>query len=246
MSSITTIGIIGHGKFGILLESILKKVSPSMPVKIFSRKAAVDSERFYTLEETVSCDLIIPVVPIHSFEEVIKSISTKIHDDAVVMDMCSVKEYPAAIMKKYLSENITIIAGHPLFGPGTLEKQNGDFTGLKIVMFFISGNRSRFSEVQSLFADQEFKIIGMNPEDHDKQMAKSQFIAHVTAGVLNTAGFGKTMVDTKSAEVLHDFMTMIQPDIELLKDMYRYNPYCKPQLKTFEEANKQIINLLSK
>src|SRR3989338_10598286 len=139
MRSIKSIGIIGHGKFGRLFESLLRKVFPSVEIKIYSRRKQPNSKLFFSLVETASTDLIIPVVPIHSFEEVICDISKIINKEAIIMDVCSVKEYPVKIMKQNLPSTVTIIASHPLFGPGTIEKQNGDFSNSKIVMFNVSG-----------------------------------------------------------------------------------------------------------
>lgn len=243
MNTIKNIGIIGHGRFGTVLERLLPVVFPVANLKIHSRREKPDSKRFFTLDETVHSDLVIPAVPIHSFEETMKAISKKINTDAIIMDVCSVKEFPVAVMKRNLPPTITIIAGHPLFGPGTIEKQNGDFKNLKIMMSFISGSNQKFNEVKSAF-HQTYDIIEMNPREHDLQMAKSQFISHLTAGVLNSAGFNKTAIDTRSAETLHDFMSMIQPEAQLLKDMYTYNSHCKIELEKFIKAHEQIINLL--
>jgi prephenate dehydrogenase len=243
MNTIKNIGIIGHGRFGKLLERLLPVIFPVANVIIYSRREKPDSKRFFTFDETVHSDLVIPAVPIHSFEEIIKAISAEINKDAIIMDVCSVKEFPVDVMKRNLPSTITIIAGHPLFGPGTIQKQNGDLKHLKIMMSFVSGSNKKFNEVKSAF-HQTFNIIEINPREHDLQMAKSQFISHLTAGILNSTGFNKTAIDTRSAETLHDFMSMIQPEAQLLKDMYTYNSHCKNVLKKFIGANKQIINLL--
>lgn len=245
MSTIKSIGIIGHGKFGKIFLSMLEKIFPSVEIKINSRSDSPDSKQFFTIEETINADLIIPVVPIIAFEEIIKSISKNINPEAIVMDVCSVKEYPVEVMRNNLPATVTIIASHPLFGPGTIEKLGGSVQNLKIVMSFISGSKDKFNEIKKSFENNKLQVMEMDPKSHDQLMAKSQFIAHLTAGVLNNLSFAETIIDTKSAETLHEFMAMIQPDPKLLKDMFRYNSYCLTELEKFKNANESIIKLLN-
>lgn len=243
MNSIKSIGIIGHGKFGKLLESLLEKIFSSVQIKIYSRNETIDSKKFFILDEVIKSDLIIPAVPIESFEEIIKTIAKDINLEAIVMDVCSVKEYPVKVMKDNLPVGVTIIASHPLFGPGTIEKL-GSFDNLKVVMSFVSGNKNKFKEIKSAFMN-HLEVIEMNPEDHDKVMAKSQFIAHLTAGVLNNLSFSESVADTKSVVILHEFMAMIHPDPMLLKDIFQYNSHCMVELEQFKNANKSVIELLN-
>src|SRR3990167_899388 len=116
MNTIKTVGIIGYGRFGLLLESLIKKIRPSIDLKVYSRNISPDLKLFFSFEDTAQCDLIFPAVPIHSFENVIKKISKKVKPGSIVMDVCSVKTHPIKIMEKYLPLAVTIIASHPLFG----------------------------------------------------------------------------------------------------------------------------------
>ena len=94
MNTIKTVGIIGYGRFGHLLEALFKKIRSSIDLKIYSKSVVSDSERFFSFEDTIKCDLIIPAVPIHAFENVIKKISKKSKGNSIIMDVCSVKAYP--------------------------------------------------------------------------------------------------------------------------------------------------------
>lgn len=239
------IGIIGTGRFGMVLESIFKNIIPNAKIKFFSRSQLPDSVRLFTFKEVISCDLIIPAVPIHSFEEVIKNIANQINSHAIIMDVCSVKMYPVQILKKYLAKDITIIASHPLFGPGTIKHRNGDTTDLKWVVSFISGDKDKYKQIVSFLKKAHFKVITMSPDKHDQHMAQSQLISHIMAKILTELPFTKTPVDTKTTELLHEFLTMIQLDKRLLKDIFTYNSYCKEVLEKFMKTSNTINKFLT-
>ena len=46
-----------------------------------------------------------------------RPIAPLLSPDALVIDVCSVKEYPVRLMKELLPERVSILATHPMFGP---------------------------------------------------------------------------------------------------------------------------------
>ena len=244
MIKIKSIGIVGYGRFGLLLESLIKKIRPSIDLKIYSRNIIPDSKRFFSFNSTVRSDLVIPAVPIHSFENVIKKISKKVKPGSIVMDVCSVKTHPIKIMGKYLPQSVTIIGSHPLFGPQTVKKLNNKLSGLSIVMQFVRGEKKKYEEVKKIFKDLDLKIIEMDATNHDKYVAKSQFPAHIIGNIASGINLSPRPTDTKSNEVLINFLEIVQADRELLIDMYRYNQYCKKELQKIETSFGQVIKTL--
>jgi len=244
MSTIKTVGIIGYGRFGHLLEALFKKIRPSIDLKIYSKSVVPDSKRFFSFEDTVKCDLVIPAVPIRAFENVIKKISKKIKLGSTVMDVCSVKAYPIKIMGKYLPQSVTIIGSHPLFGPQTVLKLKNKLSGLSMVMQFVRGEKNKYIEVKNIFKSLKLEIIEMNSSDHDRNVAKSQFPAHIIGNIASGINLSPRLTDTKSNEVLINFLEIVQADRELLIDMYRYNQYCKKELQKIETSFGQVIKTL--
>lgn len=241
--NINSVGIIGYGKFGKLLYELIHRANPSVEIKVFSRNPIKGETQFSSLEEICKSDLVIPAVPVSSLKPVLSEISTHIHSNGIVMDVSSVKEFPVKLMKNMLPKTVTIIGSHPLFGPGTVEKLKNMYD-LKIVMSCIQGDQILYRNVQQLFKNINLTIIEMIPEEHDKLMSKSQFISHIIAGILKDYQFQKTSVDTNSAQLLHDFETMIQADTQLLQDMFIYNQFCKLEFEKFETSYNNIKSLL--
>src|SRR3990167_1776621 len=244
MNTIKTVGIIGYGRFGLLLESLIKKIRPSIDLKVYSRNISPDLKHFFSFEDTAQCDLIFPAVPISAFENVIKMISKTIKVNSIVMDICSVKVHPIKIMKKYLPQGVTIIATHPLFGPQTVQILKNKLSGLSIVMQFVRGDKSKYEDVKKIFKDLDLKIIEMDATSHDKYVAKSQFPAHIIGNIAAGINLLPQVTDTKSNEALNNFLIMIQADPKLLIDIYRYNPYCKKELQKIERSFESVIKTL--
>lgn len=233
---INTIGIIGTGKFGTLLVKILPSVFSHAEIVTCSRK---------TLSEIKTCDLVIPAVPIAHFAEVIEKIAPILKRHATVMDVCSVKSYPVSVMKNHLRADTQIIASHPMFGPGTITKLNGNVKGLRIVMEQVRSDLDMYEEIQNAFRHAGFDIVEMDSEDHDRFAAEFHFTAHVIATLIKKLQLSRTPIDTRSVESLFDFVEMVQTDdTALLQEMYIYNPFCKRQFQKVSTAYQSINSLL--
>ena len=113
------IGIIGFGRFGKLLT---KYLSEDFKVYIFNRSDKNEEIKKTngipaSLEEVCKKDVVIPCVPISQFEETLNEIKGLLKENSLIIDVCSVKEYPVEVMKKILPEKTQILATHPMFGP---------------------------------------------------------------------------------------------------------------------------------
>lgn len=219
---------------------ILPRLFPDAVIVVSSRDNTV------SIQEAAQCDLVIPAVPISAFEEVISEIGHSIGSGSVVMDVCAVKVFPAECMTRVFPEGIQLIASHPMFGPGTLKKTHGSLSKLKWVMYPLRIKRQDFLEFQKSVSTGGIDIVEITPQEHDVYAAEFHFTAHVTAAILKEIGVKRTPIDTRSAESLFEFMEMVHTDSpSLLKEMMRYNPYCRDQLQKMKNADEHIISLLS-
>ena len=111
-----TIGIIGYGRFGRILATIL---NPGYDLKIYDPFSSdiPDKYRCSQLSDVCSQPLVFIAVPIRDFLNVIKDIRSHIGKRTTVIDVCSVKKYPSEIMETNLPSYAGIICSHPMFGP---------------------------------------------------------------------------------------------------------------------------------
>ena len=120
-------GIIGFGRFGSVLADIL---SSKNEIVIHDPNRSSKNFQNVSLLEVVRCEMLFIAVPIREFESVIKSLQKYKLQNTTIIDVCSVKIYPVEVMKKYLPDNLGIIATHPMFGPDSYSP----FRELKMVM----------------------------------------------------------------------------------------------------------------
>jgi len=73
-----------------------------------------------------TADRVLISVPIGNFEDVVREIHSYIRPDQVIMDICSVKEFPVKIMHEFIKNGITL-GTHPVFGPGVKSIRNQSF-----------------------------------------------------------------------------------------------------------------------
>ena len=97
------VGIIGYGRFGVVLADLFSKkykvlVNDSNPDKN-------ENVEYSSLEKTLECFLVFIAVPINSFEAVIQEIAKYKLYNTTIVDVCSVKVYPVNIMEKYLPKH---------------------------------------------------------------------------------------------------------------------------------------------
>lgn len=224
-----TIGIIGAGRFGLLWADALASFAE---IRVFDHKIHSEEE----LVAVVQSDLVFLCVPISAMEETCKTIASMLSPNTIVVDVCSVKVYPVEVMKKHLPEHQPIIATHPLFGPDSTAR-NG-MPGQRIVVSPIRATDKQLEMLTSLCDNLSLQIIDASPEEHDKQMARSQALVHFIGRGLGPLELTDQVIATPFYRLLLDMTNMTESDtMQLFQDMQQYNPYTK-------ELRKQLVENL--
>ena len=97
------IGIIGFGRFGELAGKYLSKHFKVYAYDSQNKKYASNNNIIPSnLNEVCKKDVILLAVPISQLESVLNEIKNLVNENALVVDACSVKEYPVQLMKKIL------------------------------------------------------------------------------------------------------------------------------------------------
>ncbi len=235
-----TIGVIGFGNFG---KVICKYLFPKNKIAVYSNELNNvnpfnNCKPCGSLKDLVnSADIIIPAIPIKKFEEVIKQISSTIAENQIVMEICSVMEYPVEVMKKYLPENSKMIASHPMFGPNSIQKNKNILNGFKIVLSNISLDKNLYSLFKNYFLNLNLNVVELSPVEHDEYSAKSQFFALLIGQIAQDLHLKKTQIDTPGANAIFDSIPFMGPDREIIEDMITYNKFCS-------KIHKEIVTVL--
>ncbi len=240
------IGIIGFGRFGKLLT---KYLSGDFKVYVSSRSSK-DGEIQKangipaSIEEVCSKDMVIPCVPISHFEETLKDIKGMLKDNSLVVDVCSVKEYPIKLMKGMLPKKVQILATHPMFGPDSAAES---LKGNKIALCKIRVNNERYEKIKSYLKEKGLIVIETTPEKHDMESAKSLLLTHFIGRALIELGATSMEIDTEGYKRLMKILDTVKNDTtQLFEDMNKYNKYSKKIRGDFIKALNSINRRLEK
>ncbi|MBT3539280.1 prephenate dehydrogenase [Candidatus Parcubacteria bacterium] len=226
------IGIIGHGRFGALWAYCMKK---------FGDVVIHDKEN-ENLEEVLNVDLLFLLVPISEIKNVCKEISDKLNENTIVVDACSVKVKPVEGMKSELKHSQPIIATHPLFGPDSVKRLG--LEGQKIVVSKVRVTEGQLSFLESMLKKMKLEIIHATPEEHDRQMARSQALVHFLGRGLGDLKLEDQQIATPDYNSLLEINDLVNNDTwELFFDMQLHNPFAR---EIREELLTSLKNLESK
>ena len=170
--SIAIVG--GRGRMGSLMGRFLSEAG--------YRFTVVDRlEGPVSWQAVAQSDVTILAVPIPILDDVVRELGPFTREDAVVIDIASVKTRPVASMLKHCRGEV--IGTHPLFGPaiGSLEDQ---------IVFVCPARGERWIRwLTSWLEKQGAKVTEIDPEEHDRLMAEVQVLRH-----LLLLCFGRTLM----------------------------------------------------
>lgn len=234
------IGIIGYGRFGRLASRYLAE---DFEVFVYSRakKAAeIDSDgaRAASLESVCRQDIVIPCVPISIFRNFLKDIAPLIKPNALVVDVCSVKEYPIRWMREILPATVSILATHPMFGP---DSASDSLVGRKICLCKERISEKYYRKIKNYLEAKGLVVIEATAAEHDKQIATSLALTHLIGRTLSEFGAHRLDIDTEGYKRLLHILDVVERDTwQLFLDMHRYNPHAKKKRLEFIDIMQDI------
>lgn len=217
------IGIIGIGRFGQLLH---KQLSLKHRVFTFTEQQSK--------EQLQQCELVIYAVPNRALERAIIQTKNYIHQDAIVMDVGSVKTMPCKMLAQYFSDNV--LGTHPLFGP---DSASTTWRNHKMVFCRLNISDSKYQAVKTIFTDLGINAINTTPEEHDRTMAQTQALVHFIGRALT--GLTEQTIATPDYENLLAMMQKVTNDTwELFFDMQKLNPYAASVRRDFIKQLQEL------
>ena len=234
------VSIIGFGRFGAMLHSLLSK---GFEVDVFDKNSIDNSDvNEVSLEDALQNETIFIAVPIRDFENLVKEISKKISSGKTVIDVCSVKVFPKKVMLDNLSNETDIIATHPLFGPDSLKD-----SGSVMTMESVRNTFGRYDFWKNYFESQNISIEEISAEEHDMMAARSQGLTHFVGRVIDDFGTNQTRIDTEGYKALHKLVNQTCNDTwELFEDIQNFNPFTEKMISELNESFEKISEIIGK
>jgi prephenate dehydrogenase len=165
--------ILGAGKMGVWFAKFCKEKGDK--VILSDRKAGkllrlgkelgVETTSDFT-EAINAADRILICVSISSFEEVVKKIGPSVRDGQVVMDICSIKEYPVNVMHEHIKHGL-VLGAHPVFGPGSKDIKHKAY-----VLTPTNAAEEKYADgFKKWLEKEEAHVFIMTPQKHDQLMS---------------------------------------------------------------------------
>lgn len=230
------ITLVGHGRLGKLISKYLGR---DFSIHILEQNKSPEE-----LEKIQHSQVIILSVPISTMPDVLKEIAPYISKEALVLDTCSVKEWPLEQMRTLLPEDVDILGTHPMFGPDSVKDT---LFGTKLVLCPERISTQRLDSITHYFQNHGIKIIQTTAAEHDQQMSSSLLLSHFIGKGLLEFGSKEQEIDTKGYRRLLRILETVQNDSDtLFRDMFKYNRFAKNTLEQFLSSLETAKNLITK
>ena len=238
------IGIIGFGRFGKLTARYLAEEFDVAVYHRTDKSAEINrtGARAASLEAVCRQDIVVPCVPICVLQEVLQDITPLLRPDALIVDVCSVKEYPVRLMTNILPDTVSILATHPMFGP---DSASDSLEGRKICLCKVRIAEKKYQNIKAYLESKELVVIEATAQEHDEQIATSLSLTHFIGRTLSEYGAEQLDIDTEGYKRLLHILEVVERDTwQLFLDMHHYNSYAKEKRFAFMEVMQDINSRL--
>ena len=164
--------IIGAGKMGVWFAKFFLEEGYSVVVadrkkeKLSKLKKELAVETADFMDAVKSADRVLICVSISAFEDVVKKISPAMREGQIVMDICSIKDYPVKVMHKHIRNGL-VLGTHPVFGPGSTSVENKAF-----ILTPTNSQEKEFAEsFKKWLETKKARVFIMPPKKHDELMS---------------------------------------------------------------------------
>lgn len=239
------ISIVGFGRFG---QTLYRLIKDDFDITLYDKKrintANLNKNTTVSgnLRKIYNSEVIFYAVPISAFENVI-SAHKKYFQNHTLIDVLSVKLYPAKIFKRHLAgTNVRAILTHPMFGP---DSSKHNFVGLPIIMDRFMADGESYEFWKKYFSNKKLIVIEMSAQNHDRIAANSQGITHFIGRLLNAFHLKQTPVSSVGTKKLLEVVEQTCNDTwQLFTDLQHYNPYTKRMRIRFGDIYDKVCNKL--
>jgi prephenate dehydrogenase len=225
------IGIVGgHGKMGRWFHRYFEELGYKVSV------ADLDTQ-IMAEDLAPRCDVLLVAVPLQHTVEVVRNIGHLVRDDALLMDIASIKSEVLRTMLGVSSSSV--IGTHPLFGPG-----EPNITGQTVVL--CPGRGRKWQDwLNNLLLESGAQVEVVAPEVHDFYMAVVQGLTHFSTLVLgltiDSLGMDLKSLKRFATPAFHRRLMEISHLLDQDADLYAAMPMLNSTYGVFFREFERII-----
>ncbi len=237
-----TIGVYGLGRFGSFWAEILARSADVCAYSRSAERATPKGVRRVGEDEVLSQPALILCVAISSVEEVLGRMRGRLAPGSVVMDTCSVKTYPVSLMEKLLPQAVSILGTHPMFGP---DSARGGVKGLPMILCPARISARDLERWREFYSSLDLSLSLMTPDEHDREAAFTQGIAHYIGRVLSDFGVKRSRIGTMGYNKLLEIVEQTCNDPwQLFLDLQRFNPHTREMRGRLEASLRAVMTAI--
>ncbi len=230
---IETVGLIGFGRFGKMAYQYLRR---DADVRVYDEDGATTASlaTATSFEAAVEADLVLLCVPISAVEATCSRMASLLKPGQIVVDTCSVKVTPVRHMLEHLPSAVQILGTHPLFGP---DSGRDGISGLRITLCPVRIGAEVYEKIRRYLENLGLDVIESTPEEHDRQIARTQAVFHLIAQAMKRLGWGEERISTPGPEIFYRLVKTVQNDTpQLFRDLERENVFATEARKQFTQT----------
>ncbi len=235
-----TIAIIGgHGRIGRVMARLFGDLG--------HRLLIVDTDTSLRADDAAAvADVVVVSVPIEVTDAVIRSVGPHMREDALLMDVTSVKEEPLRTMLDVTGASV--VGTHPMFGPSVHTLQ-----GQRVVI--CRGRGDRWADwVSQSFVARGLVVTETTAAQHDRAMSVVQVLTHFQTQVqgltLSRLGLplAETLPFTSPAYLLELYVAArhFAQDPALYGSIEMRNPRTADITSAFSQSVQDVADILAR
>ncbi len=235
-------GVYGLGRFGYFWAGLLSR---ACDVRAASRDPGrgtppgvtrVEEAELFRLPTVFLC------VAISAMEEVLSRVSGLLTPGAILMDTCSVKVHPIALMEKAVPAGVSILGTHPMFGP---DSGRSGVAGLPMILCPSRIEEAALAQWKGFFSSLGLSVTVMSADEHGREAAFTQGIAHYIGRVLADLGLSPSPIATMGYKKLLEIVEQTCNDPwQLFLDLQRYNPHTREMRMRLKKSLDSIMEAI--
>ena len=238
-----TLGIFGLGAFGRFMA---KHLSPHFDILGYDHnrpspetleRDGAGAVRLADPKAVAEAGIVVFAVPLDSMEEAAGLAAPHIKPGALAVDVTSVKTKPMAILSRLVPAHADLLGTHPLFGP---QSGRDGIASLRIALCPARIGPERYYRICDFLTDSlRLLVLKVDPDSHDREMAKVQAMTHFMSRALREIGLPPSPMSTKAYEKLQEFASIVLSDSwDLFLTIQKGNPYA-------DELRQRLIGELA-
>lgn len=246
------LAILGFGHFGRTLADLAAAADlpwlacdphPETHAKIPAAHRAADATDLADRSRTL-----VLCIPVPATESALTQLRPHLSPDHLVLDVGSVKLWPARVMAEHLATDIPWCATHPLFGPVSLSRNERP---LRVVVCPNDLHPAAADRALALYESLGCQVTELDADTHDRHMAETHAMAFFIARAMLDLDSGNTTpaareLLTPSFRAMAQTVDTVRGDAGHLFDLIQQgNPHAAESRRRFIRALQAIDNAIA-